>query len=465
MSVFVHFYGYYCNSTIGDRLKELRGQTTLFVKNALTKAIIIEEFDFLQEPVDVIMNYSIKEFCDVLKWHASCVLYSTKTLETVYRSFGILALGISLIINTKSLEKRYKEDLDIVEQCALCCLPHSSRMIIDATVAPSNIRYPTDLGLVNHGREFLEKMIHTIWIEYDFEKMPDAAEELLGFRDELPYDPKIARNIYLSIAKQRRWTKQKVTPKLGALLEYLEQAIMRFDILVAALPHGFIRKSNLDRVPVIKELYRQQKYMYDEQTGKCEKRIVSLWQDFVRPIYRGKRPLPTEFGIKLHIMDVDGKVYLLRSSWEAFNEGSDLVDSIVKYNMLFMALPTAILADQIYKSSSNIVFCKCLGIRFSGRRLKQSEADAKKEAENDEFVVQDACTRAIIEGRIGTLKTSYGLELLMCTRQSTQETSVSVSFTAMNVHNDMLRIRRTGKAAAKRTIEELIQSERKSPSE
>ena len=70
-----------------------------------------------------------------------------------------------------------------------------------------------------------------------------------------------------------------------------------------------------DRLDVIPKVYAQQKEMHENGTHKCEDRIVSLQQPHVRPINRGKRPNPTEFGQKLHLSVVDGFTYLEKTSF------------------------------------------------------------------------------------------------------------------------------------------------------
>jgi transposase, IS5 family len=40
------------------------------------------------------------------------------------------------------------------------CLQHEGDLLVDATICPQNITYPTDLDLLNTGREKLEDMIH-----------------------------------------------------------------------------------------------------------------------------------------------------------------------------------------------------------------------------------------------------------------------------------------------------------------
>lgn len=89
------------------------------------------------------------------------------------------------------------------------------------------------------------------------------------------------------------------------------------------------------RLEVIPLVYAQQKQMYDNHNHKCEDRIVSLEQPHVRPIQRGKRPNPTEFGQKLHLSVVDGFTYLEQTSWSNFNEGCDLTAVVEAMNAAY----------------------------------------------------------------------------------------------------------------------------------
>jgi len=49
---------------------------------------------------------------------------------------------------------------------------HQGKLILDATVAPQAIRYPTDLGLLNEAREFSEKIIDALYPWTEMEKKP-----------------------------------------------------------------------------------------------------------------------------------------------------------------------------------------------------------------------------------------------------------------------------------------------------
>ena len=65
------------------------------------------------------------------------------------------------------------------------------KLILDATVAPQAIRYPTDLSLLNEARELTEKIIDHLYPHTDLKAKPRTYR-------------KKARKAYLAIAKQKR---------------------------------------------------------------------------------------------------------------------------------------------------------------------------------------------------------------------------------------------------------------------
>ena len=65
------------------------------------------------------------------------------------------------------------------------------KLIMDATVAPADIKYPTDIDLLNKSREHLETAVDILWKE-----VPHKGHKL-------PYSQKAARKFYLSLAKAR----------------------------------------------------------------------------------------------------------------------------------------------------------------------------------------------------------------------------------------------------------------------
>ena len=172
--------------------------------------------------------------------------------------------------------------------------------------------------------------------------------------------------------------------------------------------------------------------MYENGTHNCVDRIVSLSQPHVRPIQRGKRPNPTEFGQKLHLSVVEGYTYLEQTSWANFNEGKDLIETVEDYLRKFGCYPEAVLADRIYQTRENRAYCKEKGIRLSGPplgRRKANESDAKVERQ----MYRDACDRNAVEGRNGNLKRRWGLDRIISKLDETAKAEAAKCIIAMNV--------------------------------
>ena len=302
------------------------------------------------------------------------------------------------------------------------------KLIMDATVAPADIKYPTDIDLLNKSREHLETAVDILWKE-----VPHKGHKL-------PYSPKKARKSYLSLAKSKKWTEAKCRTAIGDQLRCIEQATKRLEELEVLVPDYEKRFPAwlYRRLAVIPLVYAQQKGMYDNHAHTCEDRIVSLEQPHVRPIQRGKRPNPTEFGQKLHLSVVDGFTYLEQTCWRNFNEGCDLIAVVEDYYRKFGCYPEAVLADKIYQTRANRAFCKEKGIRLTGPALgrpKAGEADRKQKRQ----MYKDACDRNAVEGRNGNAKRRFGLDLIAAKLDETAKTEAALILTAMNAAHRLAR--------------------------
>lgn len=302
------------------------------------------------------------------------------------------------------------------------------KLIMDATVAPADIKYPTDIDLLNKSREHLEAAVDILW-----EAVPHKGHKL-------PYSPKKARKSYLFLAKSKKWTEAKCRAAIGDQLRCIEQATKRLEELKALVADYEKRFPTWlhRRLEVIPLVYAQQKQMYDSHTHTCENRIVSLEQPHVRPIQRGKRPNPTEFGQKLHLSVVDGFTFLEQTCWSNFNEGCDLTAVVEDYYRKFGCYPEAVLADKIYQTRANRAYCKEKGIRLTGPALgrpKAGEADRKQKRQ----MYKDACDRNAVEGRNGNAKRRFGLELIAAKLDETAKTEAALILLAMNAAHKLAR--------------------------
>jgi len=82
---------------------------------------------------------------------------------------------------------------------------------------------------------------------------------------------------------------------------------------------------------VAHEAYRQQVKMWDDHSHTISDRIVSIHQPHVRLIVRGKQKSKVEFGAKIQVSLIDGFAFVDGLSWDAFNEGTYLMESINPY--------------------------------------------------------------------------------------------------------------------------------------
>ena len=295
------------------------------------------------------------------------------------------------------------------------------KLILDATVAPADIKYPTDIDLLNRSREHLETAVNILW-----QHVPHTGHKL-------PYSAKKARKSYLKLAKSKKWTQAKCRKAIGEQLNYILLAARQLEKYSAQVPHAntLFPRWLRDRLAVIPVVYQQQKEMYDNRTHSCQDRIVSLEQPHVRPIQRGKRPNPTEFGQKLHLSVVDGFTYLEQTSWSNFNESCDLMPAVEDYLRKFGCYPCAVLADKIYQTRANKLYCKERGIRLSGPplgRRKASQTDAKIKRQ----MYRDACERNAVEGRNGNAKRRFGLDRIFSKLDETAKTEAALILLAMN---------------------------------
>ena len=302
------------------------------------------------------------------------------------------------------------------------------KLLLDATVAPADIKYPTDIDLLNQCREHLKTAVNILW-----QHVPHSSHKL-------PHSLKKARKSYLKLAKSKKWTRAKCRKAIGEQLRYIDLASGQLQKYASMIPkhEKLLPRWLRDRLSVIPVVYRQQKEMYDSHSHTCKDRIVSLEQPHVRPIQRGKRPNPTEFGQKLHLSMVDGYTFLEQTSWSNFNEGCDLEAAVEDYKRKFGCYPNAVLVDKIYQTRSNKLFCSERGIRLSGPPLGRRKASLTDARIKRQMYI-DSCERNAIEGRNGNAKRRFGLDRIFSKLDETAKTEAALILLAMNASLRLVR--------------------------
>lgn len=295
---------------------------------------------------------------------------------------------------------------------------------MDATCAPSNIRYPQDFSLLNEAREKLETIIIRFCKSYGFSRPRMYRRQ--------------ARKNYLALAKTKKCSTKKIRATIRKQLSCIKRDI---GYLERYMEEGYAPTSKeISLLMTIYKLYGQQQYMYQNRVHSVENRIVSISQPWGRPIVRGKTKAPVEFGAKFDLsLDENGFCRIEKVSYDAYNESTVLIEAIERFRERTGHYPERVLVDQIYRTRGNRGFSKMHGIRLSGPKLgrpsltKQSTKERKQE-------YQDNTDRIEVERSFSLSKRCYGLGLMKTKLYETTLTSIALSVFVTNLFKIQARI-------------------------
>lgn len=288
--------------------------------------------------------------------------------------------------------------------------------IRDATISPSNIRYPQDFSLTNEAREKLEATIDRLHKSYHPWKKPRTYR-------------RTARQEYLELSKSKKKTVKKIRSYLRRDLERIRRDVEYIEEYREA---GYeLTVSELSLYETIKELYRQQKYMFDHKTHTVENRIVSLSQPYIRPIVRGKAKTPVEFGAKYDIsIDENGHARLEKINFDPYNESTIFIDAIERYHTRTGHYPKRVLVDKIYRTRENLRFCKDKHIEISGPKLGRPAEGTPKSSKDEK---QDEKDRIEVERFFSLDKRRNGAGLIMTKLSDTTLNTIALTVLVTNL--------------------------------
>ena len=100
---------------------------------------------------------------------------------------------------------------------------HQGKLILDATVAPQAIRFPTDLSLLNEAREFSEQIVDRLYAKAGLKHKPRT------YRHK-------ARKAYLAIVKKKRPGAKLIRRGIKQQLQYLRRNLGHIEQLLTHFP-------------------------------------------------------------------------------------------------------------------------------------------------------------------------------------------------------------------------------------
>ena len=291
-------------------------------------------------------------------------------------------------------------------------ITHQGKLLIDATACPQDIRYPTDLNLLNDAREKSEELIDFLHAGCSINKKPKTYREK-------------ARKLYLKTAQKKIKSNKEIRKGIRKQLSFLRRNIKSIHHLMdqyQVIPFNVHQQKYFF---VMQTLYDQQAYMYEQKTHSVEHRIVSIHQPHVRPIVRGKTTANVEFGAKIQVSLMDGYAFVEELSWDAFNEGTRLMAAIEQYKVRLGYYPQEVAADKIYCNRENRKRLKELGITLRAKPLGRPSAVKTEHISPGE--------RNPIEGKFGQAKTAYGMNRIKARLQNTSESWIATIVLVLNL--------------------------------
>ena len=314
-------------------------------------------------------------------------------------------------------EEQVEDSCAIVEATPAIAKPEPAprgKLIMDATVAPQHITFPTDLKLLSAARKKSEQLIDQLYDPVLHGKVKPRT-----YRN-------IAQKTFLNTAKKKAKSKKEIYKANGQQLRFLRRNLGHIDTLIAAYASFPLKPKEQKYLLVLNTVYEQQEQMYRTHTKSIAYRIVNIHQPHVRPIVRGKDKAKVEFGSKLQVCLVNGFTFIDRLSWEAFNEGQWLQDSVKQYKRRFGYYPKEVLADQIYCNRENRKWMNQKGIRLMAKPLGRPASGAVA-------VHLRPGERNPIEGKFGQGKLAYGLDCIKAKLKDTSESWIACIALVLNL--------------------------------
>ena len=297
-------------------------------------------------------------------------------------------------------------------------------LIVDATVAPVGIAYPTDSRLLAECRRITEGLIDALYTS-DRSLWPTKPRT---YRRE-------AKKSEIDFSKKRRKTKREIRRQVKKQAAYVARNVRTLHQMLDRLEAEDKRVSWTHRQRrqfwIVQEVLRQQRAMLRDGRRRIDDRIVSVVQPHIRPIKRGKGGTKnTEFGPKINAGLTEGFVRADQIAFDAFNESEGLIDQVEGYRARFGYYPGRVLADKIYWTHANRKWLKARKIDIGGVPLGRKRLQTKYEKEKEQ---RKNNQRSEVEGKFGEAKERYGMDRLYTRLPQTTLAGISLILLSINL--------------------------------
>lgn len=302
---------------------------------------------------------------------------------------------------------------------------NSHVLLMDATCYESYIRFPTDVKLLWESCHWVfEKQLHRLCKVFGIKRPRSKYVEQK--RKQLAYFRK-RKNTYMETKKRRE-----------SLVYLLEKGLKQLQEVLNMSRAECMGPEDFSYLRTVKKVLVQQTFLLNHAPKELKDRIVSLHKPYVRPIKRGKENKPVEFGMKVHMLQVDGLSFLETMSFKNFNETTKLKLSVLKHKRIF-GKTSQLGGDRIYATNANRRYCTENGIFTCFPKKGPKKHSMPEQILSGEIARQRA---TVMEGVFGTHKDYYGLRKIRVRGEKREK--LMVLFATMAANAVKIAKRRTG---------------------
>lgn len=301
---------------------------------------------------------------------------------------------ISKIRTELSRKLNIRDIQDVLVKAWKPYMKDTNIVLEDATCYESYIRFPTNVKLLWESTDW---MYGQLKLTCKHLRIPTPRTRYQEQKEK-----------YFAYMRMRKKPWKQTIKRTRSLLYLLNKLIKELDKIedqhriYLKFPEKYYEKRR-----VIRKVLFQQQEMFTTGSHSVPDRIVSISKSYVRPIVRGKEVKKVEFGAKVNMLQFDGINFIEHLSFDAFNEGPRLIDSI-RYSRTLFGKITHISADDIYATNVNRKWCTAQHITTNFKR----KGRAGKHEEHRQIMAselrKERATR--MEGSFGTEKQHYSLD-------------------------------------------------------
>ena len=303
-----------------------------------------------------------------------------------YKVISEIRCQLASHLDIKSLQ-------EVLAQSWKSYLLDTNIMLEDATCYETSMRYPTDVKLLWECTEWSYAQLK-LMCKYLKIRMPRNKYE-----DQW--------NKYNNYSHKRRKTHKETAKRIRSLLYLLDKVLRHLmDVEDRYESRLNMPEKYYSRLKIVRKVLKQQMEIFESRMSVPD-RIVSISKSYIRPIVRGKEVKAVEFGAKVNMIQFDGINFIEHLSFNAFNEGTRLIQSI-RYGRSLFGQITHISADDIYANNKNRKYSTRLKIVTNFKR----KGRAGKYEDQRQLISKELRKERTIrmEGSFGTEKEHYGLQ-------------------------------------------------------